>query len=100
MDDFLIFGADIRAIRQLKIRLQSVLRMEDLGHVQQFCGTRIIRDRSKRSIHLVQDQYIERMLKAFSMQDCAPVVTPMEAGAAIHIVLLEEESNAQITLEY
>ena len=33
VDDFLIFGADIRAIQQLKIRLQSVLRIEDLGHV-------------------------------------------------------------------
>jgi len=35
VDDFLIFGASIDAIQQLKIRLKSVLRIEDLGSVQQ-----------------------------------------------------------------
>src|SRR5882672_11331386 len=45
MDDFLILGASLKAIQELKVRLKSVLRIEDLGPVQQFCRTRIIRDR-------------------------------------------------------
>ena len=60
--------------------------MEDLGPVQQYCGTRVIRDRAIRSIHLVQDQYIEKVLKAFRIQDCSAVSTPMEAGAAVYMV--------------
>ena len=60
--------------------------MEDLRPVQQYCGTTVIRDRAIRSIHLVQDQYIEKVLKAFRMQDCSAVSTLMEVGAAVYMI--------------
>ena len=34
------------------------------------------------------------------MQDYAPIVILIEASAAIYIVLLEEEPDAQMTSEY
>ena len=77
-----------------------MLRIEDLRPVQQYCGTRVIRDRAIRSIHLVQDQYIEKVLKAFRMQDCSAVSTPMEVGAAVYMVPSTDPPDDVRTQEY
>ena len=100
VDDFLVFGASIASIQDLKMRLKSKLRMEDLRPVQQYCGTRVIRDRAIRSIHLVQDQYMEKVLKAFWMQDCSTVSTPMEVGAAVYMVSSTDPPDDVRTQEY
>lgn len=100
VDDFLIFGKDLVHIRGLKQALQERMRIEDLGPCHKFCGTRVIRDRPNRSIHLVQDQYISRVIHAFGMEDCKPVSTPMEAGAAIHMVPSIEDPEDKRTARY
>jgi hypothetical protein len=100
VDDFLLFGRDPRAIKQVKKQLSGLLSVDDMGPVYQFCGTRIIRDRQNRTIQLVQDQYIRRVLKSFGMDECSPVATPFESGGMVHMVPSTEEADPQRTEEY
>jgi hypothetical protein len=100
VDDFLLFGRDPKAIKLLKEELSRLLNVEDIGPVHQFCGTRIIRDRENRTIHLVQDQYIRRVLSSFGMNDCSPVATPFESGGMVHMVPSTEKTDPQRTEEY
>jgi hypothetical protein len=55
VDNFLLFGKDPKVIKLVKKELSGLLNVEDMGPVHQFCGTRIIRNRENRTIHLVQD---------------------------------------------
>jgi hypothetical protein len=86
VDDFLLIGPCINAINKLKLALAKVFSMKDLGPCNTFLGLRLIRDRPNRKIHLVQDQYAERVLHAFNLQDAAPVYTPMEVSALNQMV--------------
>ena len=38
---------------------------------------KILRDRSKKSVSISQEQYIKKILEQFRMQDCKPIDTPM-----------------------
>ena len=80
VDDFLIIGTK-SAVADSKSGLKESFQMEDLGAAKHFVGVRIIRDRSKRTISLVQDGYVEKVLTKFDMLNCSPYNTPMEAGA-------------------
>ena len=100
IDNFLLFGKDSEAIRTLKIKLQDHLILEDIGPYRQFLGTKVIRDRKSRAIHLVQDQYIDRIIRAFDMGDCTTVSMPMDAGAGAVMVPSTEEPDIDRTKVY
>lgn len=76
VDDFLIFSNDDSTVKDLKIQLMDVFDMKDLGEAKHCLGIRITR--TKKSIALDQQQYIEEILKKFKMSDCNPISTPMD----------------------
>ena len=80
VDDFLIIGIK-SAVADAKAGLSKAFHMEDLGPARHFVGVRIVRDRTNRTVSLVQDGYIEKVLTKFDMLNCSPYKTPMEAGA-------------------
>jgi hypothetical protein len=100
VDDFLIFGPRKDQIDMLKAKLHEVLKIEDLGPCEQFLGIRVIRDRQARTIHLVQDQYIEKVLKAFQMENSKPMSTPIAAGLVPLLVLSTLEASTSDIREY
>lgn len=53
------------------------LLVNDLGQLDIFIGIHISRDRANRRIYLSQEEYIWKILKAFGMEDCKPIATPM-----------------------
>ena len=52
--------------------------MCDLGEARVCLGLEITRDRSKRTIHVSQEHYANKVLERFSMHNSKPVVTPMD----------------------
>ena len=47
-----------------------------------------------------QDAFIDKILKRFGMEDCAPKSTPMGAGAMEHMVPFEGEASHKDREEY
>ena len=53
--------------------------MQDLGELTWFLGIQIIRDRTHRKLWLCQDSYVEKITKAFHLEDLKPPKTPMKS---------------------
>lgn len=85
-DNMLIVGPKMRDIRIIQKQLKSKFEMESLGPARFFLGIKIKYSRAKYTIKLSREAYIDKMLKHFGMEDCAPVDTPMAAGAAEFMV--------------
>jgi hypothetical protein len=100
VDDFLLIGPCIKAINELKLALAKVFSMKDLGPCNSFLGVRLIRDRPNRTIHLVQDQYAEKVLHAFNLQSATPVYTPMEVSSLNQMVPYDGEATITETKRY
>lgn len=67
VDDFSIMGQNLDRFRKL---INERFEMEDLGECQFFLGMKLIRDRGRKTITLLQDKYIESMLLSYGMEDC------------------------------
>ena len=52
--------------------------MKDLGDCEWILGMRVIRDRTNRKLYLDQEQYLNKILKQFHMENCNPSTTPEE----------------------
>ena len=86
VDDFLITGAGMKKINEFKQYLMKKFEMKDLGACNYFLGIRIIRDRKARTIHLVQDAYIQKILEAFQMENSKPYSSPMEVSSLSSLI--------------
>ena len=51
--------------------------MKDLGAAKQILGMKICRDRKNRKLMLSQADYIEKVLRHFSMENAKVVNTPL-----------------------
>nr|GFB60908.1 retrovirus-related Pol polyprotein from transposon TNT 1-94 [Tanacetum cinerariifolium] len=67
VDDMLIVGKNIGRIAQLKRDLSKSFAMKDLGPAIQIFGIRIFSDRGAKKLHILQEQYIEKVLRRFNM---------------------------------
>jgi len=56
--------------------------MSDLGAIGFYLGMTITRDRPNRMLRLGQHSYITKVLRDFGMEDCKPVVTPMDINGS------------------
>jgi len=52
---------------------------KDLGELETFLGMQVVRDRAKQLILIHQNNYCLSVLKAFKMDECVPVDTPLAA---------------------
>ena len=60
--------------------------MKDLGAAKQILGMRITRDRKNRKLTLSQNEYTQKALEIFNMQNEKLVSTPL----ASHLKLIKE----------
>jgi len=84
VDDILWIGT-AEAIKEAKRELGQQFPLKDLGAAHFFLGMRIIRKSHERKIILLQDQYIDTVLKRFGFENSYPVSTPMEPGSQLFI---------------
>ena len=84
----LVAGLDMQEINNLKQKLSKEFAMKDLGAAKQILGMRISRDTKSRTLMLSQEEYINKVLSRFNMQDAKPVSTPL----GVHFRLSKEQS--------
>jgi hypothetical protein len=69
VDDFLLVGLKRKELANLKAALQNAFKIKDLGLYYYFIGVRIVRNRSNRTISLIQDAYVNKVLKRFKISN-------------------------------
>ena len=72
VDDMLVVGSSMKEINKLKKQMSNWFEMKDLGAAKQILGIRISRDRTKGTLDLSQEKYIEKELSRFSLHDAKP----------------------------
>ncbi|KAF3684151.1 putative ribonuclease H protein-like [Capsicum annuum] len=87
-EGFVVPGSSMKKINSLKASLSSKFEMKDLGTAKQILGMRISRDKSAGTLNLSQEQYVEKVLARFRVNDAKPKTTPL----ANHIKLSKEQS--------
>jgi hypothetical protein len=76
VDDMLVASSDMDEIQKLKKQLLSEFNMKDLGAAKQILRVRISRDKQMVTLQLSQE-YIDHILKRFSMSNTKPVSIPL-----------------------
>ena len=69
-------------IKALKAAISSVYPVKDLGPIQFCLGLNIERDEAG-NLTIDQSQYIENMLRAYRMENCTLVSTPMDGYKSV-----------------
>ena len=77
VDDMLIAGPSMQDIVDLKEKLANTFEMKDLGEANQILGMKITRDKQNHLLKLSQEDYIEKVLKRFNMNNAKSVITPL-----------------------
>jgi hypothetical protein len=61
--------------------MQNEFEMSLLGELSFFLGLHI--HQSNKGIFISQTKYIREMIKRFSMEDCKPIITPMQTSCKL-----------------
>jgi hypothetical protein len=61
--------------------MQNEFEMSLLGELSFFLGLQICQ--SNQGIFISQTKYIREMLKRFGMEDCKPIITPMQTSCKL-----------------
>lgn len=93
MDDGLLCGPDqiklLELISQLSSHLDITARDADF-----LIGLKIDRDRTRRVIHLSQEQYTNRILRRFEMLECNSKMQPVDPYMRLPINEIEGGSSS------
>jgi hypothetical protein len=73
VDNMLLVGNNMDAIKEVNKKLSSKIDMKDLGAANFIMGMDIKRDQATRKLWLNQKKYIEIFLKHFNVQYCKPM---------------------------
>lgn len=86
IDDFLIFTKSNRDIDIFKIAITKFLPIKDLGIAKWFLGVKITQSEDGLSTTLIQEQYIDQLLKETRFTESKAVANPIEPGALSHTI--------------
>ncbi|GJQ99145.1 retrovirus-related pol polyprotein from transposon TNT 1-94 [Tanacetum coccineum] len=81
VDDLIFTGNNKRMIDQFKESMTRVFDMIDMGLMKYFMGLEV--RQGIFGIFVSQKAYAKEILKRYKMEDCNPVVTPMELGTKL-----------------
>jgi hypothetical protein len=73
--------------------MQNEFEMSLLGELSFFLGLQI--HQTNQGIFISQTKYIREMLKSFGMEDCKPVITPMQTNCK-----LRKDDDSKSTDQY
>jgi hypothetical protein len=78
VDDLVITGPSQAAIKELKAAISAAFPVKDIGNINVCLGLQISRDEASKTLSISQTQYILSMLRAYRMEDCTPISTPID----------------------
>jgi hypothetical protein len=81
VDDIIFGSTNDRLSQKFAKDMQNEFEMSLLGELSFFLGLQI-RQRNQ-GIFISQTKYIREMLKRFGMEDCKPVITPMQTSCKL-----------------
>lgn len=81
VDDLILITKSMEQMHELKKLILDKYKCRDLGAINFYLGVRVIRDRPNRSLKLVQDAYIDKILRDYKMENCLPRKTPLPVSA-------------------
>ncbi|KAL8093109.1 hypothetical protein AgCh_035123 [Apium graveolens] len=93
VDDLLITGTSILAIKQFKDQMKSIFKMSDLGKLSYYLGIEV--NQGADCIKLKQSTYARKLLEKAGMSDCNPTkflmdpklhITKDEGGEAVNLI--------------
>ncbi|CAM8908670.1 unnamed protein product [Rhodiola kirilowii] len=87
VDDILIMSNAESEIEKIKKELSRNFDMKDLGNAKKILGINIIRDRKNKRMILSLAEYIDKVVKKFSMEHSNPAVIPLGG----HLVLSKQD---------
>ena len=99
VDDILIASQSKTEIERLKQLLKSEFEMKDLGPARRILGMDILRERSKGTLRLSQERYLDQVLKTFGMQDASSVQTPIGSQFKLKAISKPEEAEQMRKME-
>lgn len=99
VDDILIASQSKTEVDQLKKLLKAEFKMKDLGPARRILGMDILRDRSRGTLRLSQERYLNQVLKTFGMQDAGSVQTPIGSQFKLRAVTKPEEAEQMRKME-
>ena len=79
----LLTGPNEMHISEFKVDLNASFEMSDLGLLHHYLGIQF--KQCDGGIALCQTQYVETLLRRFSLEDCKPIATPMETGLKLSL---------------
>jgi hypothetical protein len=85
MDDITLASKSKEKIAEIKGLLAQRFKLRDLGPTSFLLGIQIDRERSARTLHLSQRQYMLDLLDRFGFADCSPVFTPLDPGSRLNM---------------
>ena len=77
VDDSLNATNDSTLYREFRKKFEKRFKVKSCDHIDLFLGIRVVVDKSKKSISLNQQHYIEACLQKFGLTSCHGVCTPM-----------------------
>lgn len=96
VDDFFIFSNNQQEMSFLKHKLGEQFKIKDLGRARNILGMKLDFDRKNNVITVSQEEYIDKLLVKFKMEECKPVKTPIE----MKLDHLYTEGGKQIDVPY
>jgi hypothetical protein len=81
LDDLLVARFNMQDINVLKKRLANSFGMKDLSVAKTILGMRIPRDTKNHKLTLSREEYIEKVLDRFRMENTKPISTPWLASS-------------------
>ena len=80
VDDLTLATNSKSDLQAFKASMTERFEMKDLGELTHYLGLEVSRDRVSRTLSLSQARYVEAVLDRFSLSDCNPISTPLEAN--------------------
>ncbi|KAL0391237.1 UNVERIFIED_CONTAM: Copia protein [Sesamum calycinum] len=101
VDDILLIINDIKMLWNTKAWLSTQFSMKDLSEASYILGIKIIRDRSKRILGMIQNSYVEKVLKMFKMENSKRGFLPMRDRVKLskkHSPKIDEELKRMVDI--
>jgi len=85
VDDLTIVAANVDTLARVKTEMSKRYEMKDMGELHFILGLQVKRDRSARTLHLSQKQYINTVLERLDMLDCKPAKSPLRSKTVMSL---------------
>ena len=82
VDDILIFGTSLDAIKEVKDFLSKNFEMKDLREADVILNIKLLRE-GNGGVTIVQSHYVEKILSHFGYSDCQSAPTPYDPSVLL-----------------